>query len=40
MAEIVTVLSTCWTIVKTIQEVVNRIEQTREDARALKVISD
>jgi hypothetical protein len=40
MAEIVTVLSTCWTIIKTIEEVVSRIEQTREDARALRVCSN
>jgi len=35
--EPVTVLATCWRLVRAISEVVDRVEQTREDARALKV---
>ena len=37
MAEVVAILTTCWRLVKAINEVVGRIEQTREDARALTV---
>jgi len=35
MAEVVSILATCWRLVVAIDEVVSRIEQTREDARAL-----
>jgi hypothetical protein len=37
MAEVVAILTTCWRLVVAIDEVVSRIEQTREDARALIV---
>jgi hypothetical protein len=36
-AEVVSILSTSWRLIKTINDVLNRIEQTREDARALRV---
>jgi len=35
--EPVTILMTCWRLVGAISEVVDRVEQSREDARALKV---
>jgi len=35
MAEVVVVLTTCWKLARAINEIVSRVEQTREDARAL-----
>lgn len=37
MAEVVGILTTCWRLVRAINEVVARIEPTREDARVLTV---
>jgi hypothetical protein len=37
MAEIVTALRVRWAIFRAIEEVINQVEQTREDARALRV---
>jgi len=40
MAEVVAILTTCWRLVRTINEVVARIEPTREDARALTFLEN
>jgi len=37
MVEVVAVLTTSWSLVKGINQALDTIEQTREDARALKV---
>jgi hypothetical protein len=39
MAEVVAILSTSWRLIKAIDEVIDTIEQTREDAIALAVSS-
>jgi len=35
MAEVVNILTTCWRLIRAIDEIITRIEQTRDDARAL-----
>jgi hypothetical protein len=37
MAKVIAILTTCWRLVKAIDEIVAQIEQTHEDARALTV---
>ena len=37
MAEVVAILTTCWKLVRAIEEVMARIKQTRDDARVLTV---
>jgi hypothetical protein len=39
MAEIFPILSACWTIMESINKIVDRLENTRDDARVLKVMT-